>query len=286
MPKRITTLYDRGTAKDHEDFFFVGENLAVVADGVSAPYNNERPIEMIDGKTGGGKVASMICDRFRDGGADIPLRSRVLQINALIGEWQVERGLSRDRADFLPGAAMVAVKFTPEELTIAYTADAIALWRYANKRLAATENQLWLHEPEMREAFAAIMKEVGGDRAAAWEKYFPSFCAGRLRDVNGEGEKAFGLLNGQEGFAQHLESFSISAHNTVQTLIVCSDGLLPLPLQTPSAKIPLHIVQKTFELYDIGGLDAILAWKRQYDKAQAGISHIAEGEATGIAIEF
>lgn len=277
---RISSLFDQGSAAEREDAHLVSNPFCVVADGVSAPYNSETPLRRFEGKPGGQMAADTVVTAYASAQTTDEVGHCLKLANMRVGQIQSAADLSLESADLLAGAGVVAAKLTGDAVEIVWVGDTAALW-WGKGGIGKTRDQVARHDEWAEAEFARHLEAAGGNHGQAWETYHEVRLPVRRRDVNGEGELAFGVVNGQPKFALHIEEVSLQC-NFLDVLILCSDGFLR-GLKTGDVEACVRQVRRA---YDVGGLAEGLKRVRDYELVKAKKSHAAHAEVTAIAIEF
>jgi serine/threonine protein phosphatase PrpC len=281
------TLYDQGTAEYSEDMFFIrmidgvgGPHLiAVVADGVSGLYDPDEGPRLFSGRTGGQLVCEAVRNAVSAIGIGDTIESLILMANLRAREFITHYQLPIQSSDLLPGAAFVFAKIDGKKIRIIQGVDCVAVWQRENGNIGATRNQVFLHDLRVKKIIADLMIQHGGDREKVWQELTPTLAELRLRHVNKRG--GYALLNGQEGLHGCYRRMTLLRKRT-KRLFLFSDGLVPF-MDTRNRKF---LGEMVIELFNQGGLTAILKRTREIEEKEKGTSHIYHAEATGIAIEF
>jgi len=284
---KIETLYSQGTAEHSEDMSVIrmidgvgGPHLiAVVADGVSGLYGPDEGPRLFSGRTGGQLVCEAIRNAVSAMGIGDTIESLVLMANLRVREFVTHYQLPIQRSDLLPGAAFVFAKIDGEKIRIIQGADCFAVWEREDGTVNATRNQVFDHDSLVKEMIAILMDKHVGNRQKVWKELTPTLSVLRLRHVNQPGNYA--ILNGQEAVSWCWRRVTLSRNRT-RRLILFSDGLVPF-LDTQNKKL---LGEMVIELFEQGGLSAILKRAREIEKKEKSTSHIHHAEATAIAIEL
>ena len=112
-----------------------------------------------------------------------------------------------------------------------------------------------------------------------WQEFGPILSAMRRRDVNKQ--HGYGLLNGQAELKDVWQKVILPIKE-ISLLFIFTDGFI----YYPESKNEKFLAEKTYKLYQKGGLEAILNETRIAETMEKKTSHIDYGEATAIAIEF
>ena len=284
----IETLYDKGTAEETEDIAltrtvngFDGPHIiAVVADGVSSPYNPAEGPRLFHGRTGGQLVCEAIRNAVSDIGLGDTIESLVLMASLRIRELAMHHQLPMQRSDLLPGAAFVFARIDEKRIRIVQGADCCAVWERKDGTVNATRNQVFDHDSMLKELIAELMIRYNGDREKVWQKLMPILFQVRLWHVNKKGRNGYAILNGQEEAIGCCRRITLSRKRT-RRLILFSDGMVPFG-ETKDRKL---LGQMVMGLFDQGGLPAILRRTRKFEEEEQRTSHIHHAEATAISIE-
>lgn len=278
---KIEVLYDQGTARQMEDSQLVQPPFFVVADGVSPPWNSEHPLLLVDGRPAGAVVARAVCEAFARASLDDSAMAALGAANERVARLHETWSRPLDRPDLLAGASVVAAKLADDSVEIVQVADAIALWRFQDDQVGATENSMYGYEADQLTRFTQIMEEVGGDREAAWERYHSWRCTQIKDHANRPGLGNYNVLNGQSALLSCVQQVNLP-RGALRQLIFCSDGLVPFE----RTRSPQALAEWLFSHYDQGGLAQVLTVTRQEEDAKGAWSYESHCEATAISIRL
>lgn len=299
MPK-MATLYDQGSALHVEDGHAINFPFAIVADGVSAPYNRENPLRLFEGQPGGVRAARIVEEEFAKARGSDRLDEVLLKANTRVGELQTAQGISLKRADQLAGVAFAALKWSTDEIVVIQAGDCFAIWECQSGEVGVTRNQVGDHDRLLMTTVNRLLQEIAAEygvtletadtsirtaiRNEMWERYYPTACTARLRDANSpKSPYGYGILNGQSTLARAWSSTTLKKCE-VHRVLLLSDGLIPWAITETQDE---HTIARTLlTTYRAGGLPAILASARGLEKHMKTTHYTDFAEATGIAIEF
>ncbi len=289
--KRIEFLFDKGTAKEIEDGFFISEDLFAVFDGVSTPYSRKRPKQLIgfDKVNSGTWAVRKIIDSFSMHRETWSLSEilHLTNVSLLMGSWEP--------LELRPGATFAAAQIHKNHIEIAQIGDSCAVWKYKDGTCFATKNQLYEHDVKWcKPTFRGVMKkhmqglpEVTNEklaevRASAWDEYCELWVKKRTEDVNNkESLSGFGLLNGDPRTVDFWFSTILPVKN-LELIVLFTDGLIDSEKTESENALARYIV----DAYNKFGLTGMLQEKREHEILNVNSTFISHTEATAIAIEF
>lgn len=276
----IETIVDTGTAKYVEDAHCIALPFVAVADGVSAPYDAAHPMRFFRGMTGGQLAARTLCETAAAALQTDSIEHIIESAMERIGSEQEVAGIPLDRGDLLGGAGF-AIASLGSTVAIAAVADVFAIWRLRNGTVGATRNQVAAHDAYLQTLIPAIRAEVGEDFDALFERLNPIRRRERLRDINGDGPHAFGLLCGQAAMMRHVERHAFD-RSAMRDLVLCSDGAV-----VSDAADPIEMARVIFHHLDTrGSITALLGQRRTLEQAHAPTAHVAQCEVTILRVRF
>ncbi len=271
--------------------------LAIVADGVSAPYGGGSP-RLFDGLSGGCMVARAITAELT-AFEQRSLREILTAASERVRVIQEQAGLSLVRADQLAGAVFAAVTIASNMVEVIQAGDCFVLWEYSDGSFGMTPNQVWQHDQELGALRGDVMEELASKRGIhlqqataeeraeirriSWGGRFHEVrCALRGRDVNQGGDCGFALLNGQRVFLEHCVIRGLPREKLARVLLG-SDGIVPWESFGGDAE---KVAPELLCAYHSGGLVALLAYVRSLQIPSATNRWKNLPEASAIAIEF
>lgn len=292
MVPRVATIYNPGTAKILEDKFIVRPPFFGVLDGVSGLYDPAIGPMLFDGKSGGQKVVEIIENVFSFAKESEGLEDVVKKANVAVRDFCVSNNIPLDRADLLPGATFAFAKIGEDKVEIVQGGDCFAVWKKTNGEVGVTLNQNFSDEEEKIGILKEIIRKHGGNRDSAWKEYMPIAARFKIERVNpaepyrsrGAGkdqEKKSVVLNGQpEG--EKLWYRNALPRDELKTLLLLTDGMI----EFEESRSPKKMAEIIFETYRRGGLEDMLSRIRDIEQKRPYTTHIAQAEATAVAIEF
>ena len=283
----VSTLFDQGSAPYAEDGLFVDTQyrLFAVMDGRSPPYlPGKGPRMFWKGHLTGGQLAIQFLKRAL---ADIPppglgaLSYTAERANSRLREYLLREDLRLDVPANLPSAAFAAVCIDGDMTTVVQCADCFALvFGEENRLLAATPNQVYLHEQPLRAISESLIAQLGKVNDEFWRHFNEAIAEREKLHVNSNVRGGYGVLNGQLEAGRMFYQGTVPT-KTVRTVILFSDGLVPFPLTHNT----VNLAREVMRAYSRGGLEQLLDEQRRYERGNASTSYTKHAEATAIAIE-
>jgi serine/threonine protein phosphatase PrpC len=275
-------IYDQGTAERIEDGCIIAPPFFGVIDAFDAPYHHKTERIFFDGMSGGEMVRKIILETFHSAKANSPLKKIILLANEKVGKIQKSRGISIDRSDLLAGCSFVFIKIKKRVIEIIQGGDCMAVWKYKTGEIGATKNQAYSHVKRNLKIIAKLMEKHKGNRKEMWVDFVPILSKLRKKDFNNPKIKTgFAVLNGQSTLKDCWQRLEIPIKN-LEIILLFSDGLVPY---AETAKEE-ELAGKVIAIYRKRRLEGLLQRKRAISKREEKKSHIAQDEATGIAIKF
>ncbi len=295
MYKKIEMLFDKGSAKEIEDGFFISQRVFAVFDGVSTPYSRKRPRKLYGfdkTETSGTLAVKRIIDSFKGRGDSFPLQGTLSMANSALTKMKNELDLP---FALMPGATFAAAQIGDIYVEVEQTGDSSAVWKYKDSTCFATKNQLYEHDVKWcKPTFQGVMKkhmqglpEVTNEklaevRASAWDEYCELWVKKRTEDVNNkESLSGFGLLNGDPRTVDCWFSTILPVKN-LELIVLFTDGLIDSEKTESENALARYIV----DAYNKFGLTGMLQEKREHEILNVNSTFISHTEATAIAIEF
>ena len=285
--ERVETIFSQGTSRYREDGLFVNPPFFGVVDGLSAPHNPVKggPL-LFDEMSGGEMVRKVVLENFYLAPKDPPLRRVLIRANQQVGEIQKERGIPISRSDLLAGVSFACLKIEEKSLKVIQAADCFAVWTLRNeyhiRTIGATRSQVsYEFGLEIRGMIAQLMAKHSHNRDLIWDDFIPIISMQRYRDVNKKVPTGYALLNGQAALLRCWQEQEVPLQN-LELVILFSDGFIPFA-ETANE---LEMAKKVINLYRKSGLSGVLEGTRKAESKKSKESHIAQTEATAVAIEF
>ncbi|MBI3046057.1 MAG: hypothetical protein HYY86_00720 [Candidatus Harrisonbacteria bacterium] len=281
MDFRVKTLYDSGTAKILEDRLVFHPPFFGVLDGVSGLYDPAVGPRLFGGKSGGQKAVEIVDEVFTQANDSDELIAVVKKANARLREFSESQGIDMNRADLLPGMAFAFVKIGEDGIQILQGGDCYAVWEKTNGEIGATSNQNILNEEECINIINNIIKKYHGDRNRAWLEYMPISAKLRIERVNKNLDKKAVVLNGQSGAENSWYKTTLPLKE-LKTLLLFTDGMIEFAESRNADEMGKVILGA----YHRQGLVGMLSRIREIESKRTHMTHIAQAEATALAIEF
>lgn len=281
IPERLEMkteiLYDQGSATHAEDTaifhppFFYG-----VADGVSGIYHPTSGPKLLNGKTGGQVVVSLLSRTLATATPDTSFLEVLCAANAAVMESNAEEmELSPDEPECLPAAAFAIARIgSANSVELMQGGDSLAVWRNRDGTVGATPNPMFNYESELNTNSRRLL-ESGKSVRKMWQKHLPFYARKRRKALEQGCSVISGLLNAK----QHWRRFMFP-NEKLSLLILFTDGLVTLE----ETRKPRALAKRILSSYDQGGLGNVLKETRAALKEVK--TYEKRPEATAIAIQF
>lgn len=275
---KVDSLFDKGTAKKQEDGLINSDPYYGVTDGVTGVYLPSEGPKLFEGLTGGQLASRIIIDTFANASSRLLGRALVAANDALHQHTQ-RVGLPDDPA-FLPGACFTVCEVDDSKVEIRQGGDSLAVWQFKDGAIEGTPNKNFAYEKLLTDTIAQLMQKHSGDRQKMWEEFRPILINERRKYSQ---EYRLCLLNGLSGFSLYYrwQKFSLDRRE-LSRVILFTDGLVPFE----KTRVVDELAHYVIELYNSGGLQAVLDETRRLATLNKERTHEDLPEAAAIALEF
>ncbi|HHE76868.1 MAG TPA: hypothetical protein ENL27_02725 [Candidatus Parcubacteria bacterium] len=258
------SLYDQGTDDRQEDRAVVCNPVYGVLDGMSGMHlPGENPTE-------GERAVKIVLEELSSMGS----LSRLWEANQII------RLLSKeDNPAYKPAVYFALGEITDDSIEIVQSGDCMVLWEMKGGKVGATPNQVFEYEKKLREIISRLMERYNGNPEKMWEAFVPILAKKRERNIN----TTFGALNGDPRCFRFFNRFSLPLES-LKTVIFITDGMVDWKKTAPGEEQSL--AREIISLFHQGGLEAILDKRRKEEEKEKRHSHVANAEASGVAVTF
>jgi len=253
------------------------KEIYAVTDGASGIYRDTP--QLFDGITGGQLASNTIVHFIEKASTHDSLRDIVLSTNDELARVNQLYGLKLDQAEYLPSAAISAVKIndsTVEGLTVG---DCYIAWKMLDGTVGISFNPMSKVDAERVEEFSRLMKKSNGNIKKAWKLYLPFYKESKKKWTNTE--DGIAILNGQKQDVTKWQEFSFRI-NELDCVILFTDGLVRLEDTKDHNLFLAHF----FKMYDTGGVEAVMQDTRTVSTEAEDVSHVKSPEATALVINF
>lgn len=186
-----------------------------------------------------------------------------------------------NRADLLPGMTFVFAKIGDGKAEIAQGGDCYAVWEKINGEMGATLNQNFFDEEEKINILNNIIEKHRGNRADGWVEYMPISAKLRVERANKNSDKRLIILNGQPEGESSWQKIILNLKE-LKTLLLFTDGMIEFAESRNADEMGKIILGA----YHRQGLAGMLDRVRKIESKRTHTAHIAQAEATALAIEF
>lgn len=253
-----------------------------VVDGNSAASSPKHPSLLYPGGLTGGQMATAyFCSQGVSAPNFVNAKLFLLHTNKCITVAHHMQNKSPVMGDDVGGACFALCKVGKEEVIFILAGDCFVLYKdkMGFSFLTGFDEKAFKVEEVNMQKYAKCLKQAGGNRARAWDSYWPVYRKKRIHCSNRNlGKGGYASLNGDPSLPECWSESKLAFYP--EWILMGTDGLIPSTIEN-RRNLPQHLGR----LYSDGGLPAIIKWRDENDY----LPHIGKGnwpEATAIELKF
>ncbi|MCP3920960.1 MAG: hypothetical protein GY714_00090 [Desulfobacterales bacterium] len=243
---QVDYIYEKGSGKLNEDFYFVNSSVFGVFDGATSLTR-----DVYENGLTGGYLASSIAGRtFYKNGSSLKELSK--KANSKVYKAMEERGVRLDRKETLWSTSFAVVRIKEDSFEWAQTGDCIVLAIYEDESSEIlTKN--FDHDLETLMLWKKTSKNSGDN--------IMNVVGDKIAEVRANMNVTYGVLNGEKEALKFFK-YGEKSLKGLKNILIFTDGLF-IPKENPKEKQDFSLFKR---LFLDGGLENIKSYIRDLEE--------------------